>query len=156
MLFAYGTVTHQCPVNPLYQRVVCSRTKKAAHWCRVHAPIRGHWSSHADMHGKREAAQVIGTLMSSLCRVRIARFDARPSCAPTFSRARRLMFGSSGPHMLLPTEKSDATNVAVHGEDAFIGLRLSGDSPAARRPCRSGAAPARRVITAIPRPLRFN
>ena len=82
ILSAYGTVTRQCPANPHIRRAVCTQTKEAAHWSQVRAPIRRHRPCHADMHGKREAAQVIGTMMGSLGRVRIARFDARPCCAP--------------------------------------------------------------------------
>ena len=153
-LFAYDTVTQQCPLKPRIRRVLYSRTRQAAHWSQARAPIRTHFSCHAGMHGKREAAQVIGMVMGSLGRVRVAKFDARPSCALTFLRVRSVMYGSSGPQMLSPTETAGKPNAAKHGEDAWIGLQLSGDVPAARRPCRSSAAPARRVITAIARPSR--
>ena len=142
ILFAYVTVTRLCPVNPHVRRAVCTQTKEAAHWSQVRAPIRRRRSFHADMHGKREAAQVIGTMMGSLSRVRIAKFDARPTCTPTFSGARSVKFVSSGPELKLPTEKLRRSDAAESGEDAWVGLQLSGGSPAASRPCRSDIAPA--------------
>ena len=86
----------------------------------MRAPIRGRRSFHADMHGKREAAQVIGTMMGSLSRVHIAKFDARPTCTPTFSGARSVKFVGSGPELKLPTEKLRRTDAAESGEDAWV------------------------------------
>ena len=83
ILFAYVTVTRQCPVNPQIQRAVCTQTKEAAHWSQVRAPIRMHRPCHADMHEKREPAQVIGTTVSALGRMLAAGFDLLPCCAPT-------------------------------------------------------------------------
>ena len=108
----------------------------------MRAPIRRHRSCHADMHGKREAAQVIGATMSALGRMLAARFDLLPSCTTTPHVRAVSSLAVANAHMLLLPIQSSTPNAPEHGRGAWIGLRLSGDSPAASRPCRSDAAPA--------------